>query len=112
MIYQWNEQTRAFVKEYGALYEIHRDLGILMEDVILSINDGRPVGGFFFTITPTLDEPTPMKPKNNIKISLMLSEELLDDFVVMVGQRNRQEIIRNLMAEWVKKEKELKKKVS
>jgi hypothetical protein len=108
MIYQWNEQTHAFSKKYGALYEIQRDTGFLMDDVIKAMKDKRPIGGFFYTRTPMIDIDAPQTPKKlkyNIKMSLMLSEAMVDEFIVLVGQRNKQEIIRGLIAEWIKKEK-------
>ena len=108
MIYQWNETSYAFVRKYGALYEIQRDTGFLMNDVITAMKDKRPIGGFFYTRTPMIDIDAPQTPKKlkyNIKMSLMLSEAMVDEFIVLVGQRNKQEIIRGLIAEWIKKEK-------
>jgi len=111
MIYQWNEQTHAFSKKYGALYEIQRDTGFLMNDVITAMKDKRPIGGFFYTRSPMIDIDAPQTPKKlkyNVKMSLMLSEAMVDEFLPLVGQRNKQEIIRGLIAEWIKKEKKNK----
>jgi hypothetical protein len=108
MIYQWNEQTHAFSKKYGALYEIQRDTGFLMNDVIMAIKGNYPIGGFFYTRSPMIDFDAPQSPKKlkySVKMSLMLSEEMVDEFLPLVGQRNKQDIIRGLIEEWMKKEK-------
>ena len=108
MIYQWNETSYAFVRKYGALYEIQRDMGFPMEDVVKAMSDKRPIGGYFFTRTPMIDldaPQAPVRPKNSVKVSLMLSEGMADEFVALVGQRNKQDIIRNIIGDWIKKEK-------
>jgi hypothetical protein len=110
MIYQWNEQTYAFAKKYGALWEIQRDTKIPMDDVIKAMKDKRPIEGFYYTRTPMIDLDKTMKERklrNNVKMSLMISEELVDQFIKAVGQRNKQDIIRGLISEWVKKEKKV-----
>ena len=48
------------------------------------------------------------KLKHNVKMSLMISEELADKFIKQVGQRNKQDIIRGLIDEWIKKDKRIK----
>jgi hypothetical protein len=108
MIYQWNEQTHAFSRKYGALYEIQRDTKVLMDDVLKAMKDKRPIGGFYYTRTPMIDIDAPQRPKklkHNVKMSLMLSEGMVDELLKLVGQRNKQDIIRGLIAEWIKKEK-------
>ena len=114
MIYQWNE-GQTFVRKYGALWEIQRDTGFLMDEVLKAMKFKYALGGYYFTRTPMLELPkeeiTQMnshrKLKHNIKMSLMLSEELADEFIKAVGQRNKQDIIRGLIADWVKKEKRI-----
>jgi hypothetical protein len=108
MIYQWNEQTHAFSKKYGALYEIQRDTGFLMDDVIKAMKDKRPIGGFFYTRTPMIDidaQQREPKQKLDIKTTLMMTQRMADEFISIVGQRNKQDIIRGLIEEWMKKEK-------
>ena len=108
MIYQWNEQTHAFSKKYGALYEIQRDMGLPMQDVITAMKEKRPIGGYFFTRTPMIDLDAPQKAakaKNSVKVSLLLSEGMADEFVALVGQRNKQDIIRDIIGQWIKNEK-------
>ena len=111
MIFQWNEQTHAFSKKYGALYEIQRDIKIPMEDVIKAMKGNYPIGGFFYTRSPMIDLDAPQSPKKlkySVKMSLMLSEAMVDEFLPLVGQRNKQDIIRGLIGEWIKKEKKNK----
>lgn len=111
MTYQWNEKTHAFVRKYGALYEIQRDMGVPVDEVIKAMTDKRPIGGYFYTRTPMIDLDEPQrakKPRNNVKISLMLSEGMVDEFISLVGQRNKQDIIRALIADWIKREKRSK----
>ena len=108
MIYQWNETSYAYVRKYGALYEIQRDLGLPMDEVVKAMSDKRPIGGYFFTRTPMIDLDAPQrpaKPKNNVKVSLLLSEGMVDEFINLVGQRNKQDIIRGLIGDWIKREK-------
>jgi hypothetical protein len=108
MIYQWNEQTHAFSKKYGALYEIQRDTGFLMDDVLKAMKDKRPIGGFYYTRTPMIDIDAPQrgaKQKMDIKTTLMMTQEMADEFISIVGQRNKQDIIRGLIGDWIKKEK-------
>jgi hypothetical protein len=110
VIYQWNEQTYAFAKKYGALWEIQRDTKIPMDDVIGAMKDKRPIGGFYYTRTPMIDLDKTVKERklrHNVKMSLMISEELVDEFIKAVGQRNKQDIIRGLITDWVKKEKRI-----
>jgi hypothetical protein len=114
MIYQWNE-AQTFVRKYGALYEIQRDTGFLMDDVLKAMKFKYALGGYYFTRTPMLElpveEPTKLhvnrKLRHNVKMSLMISEELVDEFIKAVGQRNKQDIIRGLITDWVKKEKRI-----
>jgi hypothetical protein len=114
MIYQWNE-SQTFVRKYGALWEIQRDTGFLMDDVLKAMKFKYALGGYYFTRTPMLEVPkeTPTQLDNNrnlrhnVKMSLMISEELVDEFIKQVGQRNKQDIIRGLIADWVKKEKKI-----
>jgi len=108
MIYQWNETSYAFVRKYGALYEIQRDMGFPMQDVITAMKEKRPIGGYFFTRTPMIDLDAPQKAskvKNSVKVSLLLSEGMADEFVALVGQRNKQDIIRDIIGQWIKNEK-------
>ena len=108
MIYQWNEQTHAFSKKYGALYEIQRDTKVLMDDVIKAMKDKRPIGGFYYTRTPMIDldaQQIEPKQKMDIKTSFMMTQKMADEFISVVGQRNKQDIIRGLIGEWIKKEK-------
>ena len=107
MIYQWNEISHAYVRKYGALYEIQRDLGLPMDDVITAMSKRHPIGGFFFTRTPMidLDETGERKQKLDVKTTLMMSQNMADEFVTLVGQRNKQDIIRGLIGEWIKREK-------
>lgn len=114
MIYQWNEKSE-FIKRYSALYEVQRDTGILVNDVEKAMKSKRILGGYYFTRTPMLElpveQPTKLdisrKLRYNIKMTLMISEEVSDEFVKLVGQRNKQDIIRGLIADWVKKEKRI-----
>jgi H2-forming N5,N10-methylenetetrahydromethanopterin dehydrogenase-like enzyme len=111
MIYQWNEQTHAFSKKYGALYEIQRDTKVLMDDVLKAMKDKRPIGGFYYTRSPMIDidaQKREPKQKLDIKTSLMMTQKMADEFISLVGQRNKQEIIRGLIEEWMKKEKNVK----
>lgn len=114
MIYQWNE-SQTFVRKYGALWEIQRDTGFLMDEVLKAMKFKYALGGYYFTRTPMLEVPkeTPTKIdisrklRYNIKMTLMISEEVSDEFIKLVGQRNKQDIIRGLIADWVKKEKRI-----
>lgn len=114
MIYQWNE-SQTFVRKYGALWEIQRDTGFLMKEIERAMKNKYALGGYYFTRTPMLEVPkeTPTKIDNsrklrhNVKMSLMISEELVDEFIKAVGQRNKQDIIRGLITDWVKKEKKI-----
>ena len=114
MIYQWNE-SQTFVRKYGALWEIQRDTGFLMDEVLKAMKFKYAIGGYYFTRTPMLElpveEPTKIhvnrKLRHNVKMSLMISEELVDEFIKLVGQRNKQDIIRGLITDWVKKEKRI-----
>jgi len=115
MIYQWNE-SQTFVRKYKAIIEI--DINYPLKDVIRAIKYKFPLGGYYYTRTPLLDIPkevpikldTNRKLRHNIKMSLMISEELVDDFLKQVGQRNKQDIIRGLISDWVKKEKRINSK--
>ena len=112
MIYQWNE-SQTFVRKYSALWEVQRDTGFLINDVERAMKNKHSLDGYYFTRTPMLDikeEPkTDIDPKrklkHNVKMSLMISEELADKFIKQVGQRNKQDIIRGLIDEWIKKDK-------
>jgi H2-forming N5,N10-methylenetetrahydromethanopterin dehydrogenase-like enzyme len=111
MIYQWNEQTHAFSKKYGALYEIQRDTKVLMDDVLKAMKEKRPIGGFYYTRSPMMDidaQKREPKQKLDIKTSLMMTQKMADEFISLVGQRNKQDIIRELIAEWIKREKKNK----
>jgi hypothetical protein len=108
MTYQWDEKTYAFVRKYGALYEIQRDMGVSVDEVIKAMSDKRPIGGYFYTRTPMIDLDAPQKAakaKNSVKVSLLLSEGMADEFVALVGQRNKQDIIRDIIGQWIKNEK-------
>ena len=114
MIYQWNEKSE-FIKRYSALYEIQRDTGFLMNEIEKAMKNKNALGGYYFTRTPMLElpveKPTQLdinrKLRYNVKMTLMISEEVSDEFVKLVGQRNKQDIIRGLIADWVKKEKRI-----
>jgi hypothetical protein len=111
MIYQWNEQTHAFSKKYGALYEIQRDTKVLMDDVLKAMKEKRPIGGFYYTRSPMIDidaQQREPKQKLDIKTTLMMTQRMADEFISLVGQRNKQDIIRGLIEEWMKKEKNVK----
>jgi len=111
MIYQWNEQTHAFSRKYGALYEIQRDTKVLMDDVLKAMKEKRPIGGFYYTRSPMIDidaQKKETKQKLDIKTSLMMTQKMADEFISLVGQRNKQDIIRGLIEEWMKKEKNVK----
>lgn len=117
MVYQWNE-SHTFVRKYSALWEVQRDTGFLVKEVEKALRLKYALGGYYFTRTPLLDIPREVptkfdnnrKLRHNIKMSLMISEELVDDFLKQVGQRNKQDIIRGLIADWVKKEKRINSK--
>jgi hypothetical protein len=114
MIYQWNE-SHNFVRKYSALYEIQRDMGFLMDDVLKAMKFKYALGGYYFTRSPMLEIPkeepakidVTRKLRYNVKMSLMISEEMVDEFIKLVGQRNKQDIIRGLISDWVKKEKRI-----
>jgi hypothetical protein len=55
MIYQWREDTHAFVTKYGALYEVQRDLGMLMNDVLMAMKYKHPIMGYYFTRSPMIE---------------------------------------------------------
>ena len=86
-----------------------------MKEIERAMKNKYALGGYYFTRTPMLEVPkeTPTKIDNsrklrhNVKMSLMISEELVDEFIKAVGQRNKQDIIRGLIADWVKKEKRI-----
>lgn len=117
MIYQWNE-SQTFVRKYSALWEVQRDTGFLVKEVEKALRLKYALGGYYFTRTPIIDIPKEVptkldnnrKLRHNIKMSLMISEELVDEFIKAVGQRNKQDIIRGLIADWVKKEKRINSK--
>jgi hypothetical protein len=111
MIFQWNEHTHAFSKKYGALYEIQRDTKVLMDDVLKAMKEKRPIGGFYYTRSPMMDidaQQQEPKQKLDIKTSLMMTQKMADEFISLVGQRNKQDIIRGLIEEWIKREKKNK----
>jgi len=108
MIYQWNEHTHAFSRKYGALYEIQRDTKVSINDVIIAMKEKRPINGFYYTRSPIMDidaQQIEPKQKMDIKTSLMMTQKMADEFISLVGQRNKQDIIRGLIEEWMKKEK-------
>jgi hypothetical protein len=111
MIYQWREDTHAFVTKYGALYEIQRDLGLLMNDVLTAMKYKHPIMGYYFTRSPMIEidlQKPETKEKLDVKTSIMMSQKMADELIVLVGQRNKQAIIRDLIADWIKKEKKKK----
>lgn len=114
MIYQWNDKQE-FVRKYSAFWEVQRDTGFLMKEIERAMKNKSFLGGYYFTRTPMIElpveEPARIELKRNlrynVKITLMIAEEVSDEFIKLVGQRNKQDIIRGLISEWVKKEKKI-----
>jgi H2-forming N5,N10-methylenetetrahydromethanopterin dehydrogenase-like enzyme len=82
-----------------------------MDDVLKAMKEKRPIGGFFYTRSPMMDidaQQREPKQKLDIKTSLMMTQKMADEFISLVGQRNKQDIIRGLIEEWMKKEKNVK----
>lgn len=109
-IYQFNLNLE-LVAEYGSLLEAQYATGISYKTISSAlINSARCHDKWFFSrsihIVPKreyIDEPL------SYKIMLSLTKSLGEDFLSVIGQRNKQVIIRNLIQEWVDKEKQLKK---
>jgi len=65
-------------------------------------------GKYFFSNTPTLPERiTPKNPfsKATKKFTITLPPDLWDDFLTCVGQKNKQYVVRRVLAAWIAKEK-------
>jgi hypothetical protein len=74
------------------------------------INKNKCHGKWFFSKSPEIKiDKIYFEESLSVKTSIVLTKSMFEDFNSLTGQRNKQQIIRELLNEWISKEKEKNK---
>jgi hypothetical protein len=109
-VFQFNLNLE-LIAEYESIIEAQYATGISHKTISSAMIEGHRCHRKWF-----FSRSIHMEPKREYideplthKIMLTLPESLGEDFLSVIGQRNKQDILRNLIRNWVDKEMELKK---
>lgn len=107
MLYQFNLDLQ-LVSEYKTMKEASELLSISWKTISSAVINGNKCHGkWFFSKSPEIKvDKIYFEESLSVKTSIVLTKTLSDDLISLVGQRNKQAIIRELISEWITKEKE------
>jgi hypothetical protein len=108
-IYQYNSDLQ-IVAEHRTLMEASKALGIPERTISAATLKGSfcRFQWYFSRHTEFVPWERIKSPFAGKKIVVSLQEELFDQFLVTVGQRNKQNVLRTLIKDWINLEKSKK----
>jgi hypothetical protein len=107
MVYQFSLEKIPIAK-FQTLKQASESIGISWKTISSAIiNESKCHGKWFFSKHPEMNSDRIFyDEKLSVKTSIILTETMSSDFIRLAGQRNRQGIIRALISDWIKLEKE------
>lgn len=107
MVYQFNLEKIPIAK-FETLKEASESIGISWKTISSAIiNENKCHGKWFFSKHPKFNpDRVYYEEPLSVKSSIILTKTMSDDLITLSGQRNKQTIIRNLIADWIKMEKQ------
>lgn len=108
-VYQFNLELRPVAK-YGSLLEASKALGISWKTISSAIINGNKCHGkWFFSKKPEMSvDRVYYEEALSVKTSIVLTKSMSEELITLVGQRNKQQIIREVLQRWIDEEKKLK----
>jgi len=106
MIYQFDVDLN-LIKRYYSVQEAVIALSIPRNTINSAITKkGLCRGKYYFRREPEMDMPERTQgPIPGKKFTVVVTKEIWDDLLVTIGHRNKQDIFRKLLLEWLEKEK-------
>ena len=99
------------VAEYGSLLEAGNALGISWKTISSAIINGNKCHGkWFFSRNANMERVEKVyydEPLSH-KTSVVITKSMYEELITLVGQRNKQQIIRGILQRWMDEEKQLK----
>ena len=107
MVYQFDMDLNPIAK-FETLKAASEAIGISWKTISSAIiNENKCHGKWFFAKHPEMNpDRVYYEEKLSVKSSIILTKTMSDQFISLVKQRNKQAIIRSLIAEWIKVEKQ------
>lgn len=108
-VYQFNLELRPVAK-YGSLLEASKALGISWKTISSAIINGNKCHGkWFFSKKPEMSvDRVYYEETLSVKTSIILTKTMSEELITLVGQRNKQQIIREALQRWMDEEKQLR----
>lgn len=108
-VYQFDLELRPVAK-YGSLLEASKALGISWKTISSAIINGNKCHGkWFFSRKPEMNVDKVYYDETlSVKTSIILTKTMSEELITLVGQRNKQQIIREALQRWMDEEKKLR----
>jgi hypothetical protein len=108
-VYQFTLELRPVAK-YASLLEAGTALGISWKTISSAIINGNKCHGkWFFSKKPEMSVDRVYYDETlSVKTSIVLTKSMSEELIILVGQRNKQQIIREVLQKWIDEEKKLK----
>lgn len=105
MIYQYNADLQ-IIAEYPTLKEVERILSIPERTVSACVLRGAFCRSkWYFSRNKDFTPPIRMKgPRPGKKFTVCVTDEIWDQMLRLIGQRNKQDVFRDLLKNWIDKE--------
>jgi len=105
-IYQFNTNLE-IIAEYKSLSEVERITGMYARTVSSAMTKHRLCQKkWYFSRKKDFVPLKWMNEKKGKQFSVVVSQEIWDKMLLLIGQRNKQNIFRGLLAEWIEKEEQ------
>lgn len=109
-VYQFDLELRPVAK-YASLLEAGNALGISWKTISSAIINGNKCHGkWFFSRNANMERVEKVyydEPLSH-KTSVVITKSMYEELITLVGQRNKQQIIREMLQRWMDEEKQLK----
>ena len=108
MIYQFDTHLN-LIGQYYSVQEAVIALSLPRNTINSAITKkGLCRGKYYFRREPEMVMPERTKGEvPGKKFTVVVTKEIWDDLLVTIGQRNKQDVFRKLLQDWIKNEKEL-----
>lgn len=105
MIYQYNSDLQ-IIAQHRTLEDASRALGVPMKTLSSAIvkKSFCRLQWYFSHDTEFVLPQKPVKEKGGRKFTVMVKNSVWDRMLVVIGQRNKQDIFRNLLSGWLENE--------
>ena len=105
MIYLFSKDLK-LISQYATVQEAGEFLSIPRNTINSSITKkGLCRGKYYFRREPVIIMPERTQgPVPGKKFTVVVTKEIWDDLLVTIGQRNKQDIFRKLLKNWIKSE--------